>query len=206
VAAIDHLVLATPSLADTTASVAAAIGVEPSAGGRHVGVGTANTLLSFGDGSYLEIIGPDPTQDVDAVKPFGIDELSDARLVTFAARVDGIDEVIAAARSHGHDPGDARAMSRATPDGGLLAWSLTAPPAWAGGVVPFLIDWGTTTHPSTTAAGGASLSGFSVSHPEPATIIAALAAIGLDIPVTRAEAPALSAVIAGPAGSMLLTS
>jgi len=153
-----------------------------------------------------EIIGPDPTQDVDAVKPFGIDELSDARLVTFAARVDGIDEVIAAARSRGHDPGDARAMSRATPDGGLLAWSLTSPPAWAGGVVPFLIDWGTTTHPSTTAAGGASLSGFSVSHPEPATIIAALAAIGLDIPVTRAEAPALSAVIAGPAGSMLLTS
>ncbi|MFT3854567.1 MAG: VOC family protein [Ilumatobacteraceae bacterium] len=205
---LDHLVLATTDLAGTTAAIGEAIGITPSQGGRHVGVGTANTLLSFGDGSYLEVIGPDPTQgDVTAARPFGIDGLGDdARLVTFALRVDGIDAVIARARSIGHDPGDARAMQRATPDGGLLSWKLTSPPAWAGGALPFLIDWGDTTHPSTTSAGGASLSGFGIGHPEPSRIDEVLATLGFDAPVTQADVPTLRAVIAGPAGSMPLTS
>jgi len=205
-AALDHLVLATPDLAATSAAVAAAVGVTPSAGGRHVGVGTANALLSFGDGSYLEIIGPDPAQaDVAAPRPFGIDALVEARLMGFAARVDDIDAVIAAARAAGYDPGEARGMQRATPDGELLAWRLTSPPAWAGGAVPFLIDWGSSPHPSSTAAGGATLAGFNVGHPDQERVGAALDAIGLDVPVTAAEAPTLRAVLTGPAGSMLLT-
>lgn len=205
---LDHLVLATTDLAGTTTAVGEAIGITPSQGGRHVGVGTANTLLSFGDGSYLEVIGPDPTQgDVAVARPFGIDGLEDggARLVAFALRVDGIDPVVARARSMGHDPGDVRAMQRATPDGGLLGWKLTSPPEWAGGALPFLIDWGNTTHPSTTATGGASLSGFGIGFPEPSRIDEVLAILGFYAPVTKADAPTLRAVIAGPAGSMLLT-
>ena len=206
-AVLDHLVLATTDLAGTTAAVGAAVGITPSPGGRHVGLGTANTLLSFGDGSYLEVIGPDPTQGaVDAARPFGIDGLSgEARLVAFAARVEGIDEVVARARSMGYDPGEPRAMQRATPDGGLISWQLTSPPAWADGAVPFLIDWGSTRHPSATASAGATLGGFAIGHPEPERIEAALAAIGIDVPVTKTEAPTLSVVITGPAGSMLLT-
>ena len=206
-AVVDHLVLATNDLAGTTAAVAEAIGVTPSQGGRHVGVGTANTLLSFGDGSYLEVIGPDPTQgEVATARPFGIDGLSgDARLVTFAARVDDIDAVVAAARAAGYDPGEPRSMQRATPDGGLLSWRLTTPPEWAAGAVPFLIDWGDTPHPSTTSAQGAALSGLSIGCPEPDRVGAALAAIGITVPVTQADAPTLQAVITGPTGSMLLT-
>jgi hypothetical protein len=205
-AVLDHLVLATPDLAATSAAVAAAVGVTPSTGGRHVGVGTANTLLSFGDGSYLEIIGPDPAQaDVTAPRPFDIDALVEARLIAFAARVDGIDAMIEQARAAGYDPGDARAMQRATPEGRLLAWRLTSPPGWAGGAVPFLIDWGSTPHPASTAAGGATLAGFNVGHPDQGRVGAALDAIGLDVAVTTTEAPTLRAVLTGPAGSMLLT-
>ena len=206
-AVIDHLVLATTDLEGTTASLGTTVGVTPSQGGRHVGVGTANTLLSFGDGSYLEVIGPDPTQDpVAAARPFGIDDHSgEARLVAFAARVDDIAAVVARARSMGYDPGDARAMQRATPEGGLLSWQLTSPPAWAAGAVPFLIDWGATTHPSASAAAGASLSGFSIGYPEPARIESALDALDFAVPVTRAGTPTLQAVITGPTGSMLLT-
>jgi hypothetical protein len=207
VAVIDHLVLATTDLGGTSAAVGTTVGVTPSQGGRHIGVGTANTLLSFGDGSYLEVIGPDPTQDpVETARPFGIDDLSgEARLVAFAARVEDIAAVVARARAMGYDPGDPRAMQRATPEGGLLSWQLTSPPAWAAGAVPFLIDWGTTTHPSTTAAAGATLAGFTIGHPDPERIEAVLAAIGLPVPVTKADQPTLSAVISGPAGSMLLT-
>ena len=209
-AVLDHLVLAAADLAVTTAAVATATGVTPSRGGSHVGVGTANTLLALGGGSYLEVIGPDPTQgDVDSPRPFGVDALAagdEARLATFAARVTDIDAVLDAARAAGYDPGDARSMERATPDGGLLAWRLTSPPAWAAGVVPFLIDWGTTAHPSTTSAAGATLSGFSVGHPDPSRIADVFAALALDVVVSETARPMLQAVITGPAGSMLLTS
>src|SRR4051794_14713483 len=127
-AVLDHIVLATADLEATTAAVAEATGVTPSPGGRHLGVGTANTLLALGGGAYLEVIGPDPTQSpVSGPRPFGIDDLGgDARLATFAVRVDGIDVVVAAARAAGHDPGEARSMQRAAPDGTMLTWRLTS--------------------------------------------------------------------------------
>lgn len=209
VAVLDHLVLATADLAATTAAVAAATGVTPSRGGSHVGVGTANTLLALGGGAYLEVIGPDPAQGaVDGPRPFGVDALvhsGEARLATFAVRVTDIDAVIATARAAGYDPGEARSMQRATPDGGLLAWRLTSPPAWGAGVVPFLIDWGVTVHPSTTSASGATLSGFSVGHPDPSRIAEVFAALALDVVVTEAATPTLQAVVSGPTGAMLLT-
>ena len=46
-------------------------------------------------------------------------------------------------------------MQRALPDGGMLSWRLTIAPAWAAGVVPFLIEWGEDIHPSQSSADGA---------------------------------------------------
>ena len=90
--ALDHLVLATPDLAATTAAVGAALGVVPSAGGVHVGMGTRNTLLALGDGRYLEIIGVDPDQPAPSgPRPFGIDGMRGPRLLTWAARTTDID-------------------------------------------------------------------------------------------------------------------
>ncbi len=97
-------------------------------------------------------------------------------------------------------------MQRATPDGGLLSWRLTSPPAWGEGVVPFLIDWGTTPHPSTTSAPGATLAGFTSGTPTRDASRDVFAALALDVAVTEAAAPSLQAVVTGPAGSMLLTS
>jgi hypothetical protein len=59
---LDHLVVVTPDLAATTAGVEAALGVRQSVGGRHVGRGSANTLLALGNGAHLEIVGRDRTQ------------------------------------------------------------------------------------------------------------------------------------------------
>ncbi|WP_196814492.1 VOC family protein [Nocardia sp. BMG111209] len=123
---LDHLVPATPHLSETVRLVTRLLGVAPVAGGRHPGVGTRNFLLGLGDGGYLEIIGPDPEQPTpDRPRPFGIDGLPRARLVTWAVAAPGIDAVIARARAAGYDPGDARAMSRTTPDGDTLHRRLT---------------------------------------------------------------------------------
>ncbi len=54
---LDHLVYAVPDLDAATRAFAAATGVVPAEGGAHVGRGTRNVLVGFGETSYLEIIG-----------------------------------------------------------------------------------------------------------------------------------------------------
>jgi hypothetical protein len=51
---------------------------------------------------------------------------------------------------------------------------------------------------------GCRLVRFSAQHPEPATVTTALAALGLDLPLSTGPAPALVAVVAGPRGSVEL--
>lgn len=187
---LDHLVLATPDLAATTAAVAERTGVTPVAGGRHLGVGTANTLLGLGDGAYLEIIGPDPqAAPGHAPRPFRIDELDRARLVTWAIRPADLDATVVAARHQGYDPGDPAPMQRRTADGQLLQWRLTpAEFARSDGLAPFLIDWGASPHPTSQALPQVRLRDFRATHPDPAAVSRMLDALGASLPV--AEGPA----------------
>jgi Glyoxalase-like domain len=139
---LDHLVWAVPDLERGVAQVDSAIGIEPTLGGSHVGLGTANFLLCLDEAAYLEVVGPDASQpQPPAERPFGVDDLLHPRLVTFAVRVENIEATVDELRRLGHDPGEPYAMQRALPDGGTLSSKLTHPPDWAAGVVPFLIEW-----------------------------------------------------------------
>lgn len=194
---IDHLVYGTPDL-DATVARLAALGVPLAPGGQHVGLGTRNHLADLGGGGYLEVIGPDPEQPEPAQpRPFGVDELAGERLVTWAARVDAIDGIVAAARAAGHDPGPARAMQRDRPDGVRLSWRLTAPPApELGGLVPFLIDWADTPHPAASAPRGARLVALQATHPDPDAVTSWLDALGVRADLTVTAGPrALTAVV-----------
>ncbi len=175
---LDHLVYATPRLGDTVADLAAA-GLPTVPGGAHVGLGTRNHLASLGGGAYLEVIGPDPDQpDPAGPRPFGIDDLGEPALVAWCARpARPLQDVCAASRTAGHDPGLLADMSRRRPDGLLLTWRLTFPTAIPG-AVPFLIDWLDSPHPSASLPGGAVLERFELSDPEPDRLRALLTALG----------------------------
>jgi Glyoxalase-like domain len=206
-AVIDHLVYATPDVDATADRLAGRLGVRPTAGGRHPGLGTRNALLALGGGAYLEIIGLDAEAagPPDGPRPFGVDRITEPRLATWAARVDDIDGRVARARAAGYDPGPVRSMSRRLPDGTELHWRLTAPGADAVELVPFLIEWGgDTPHPSTTSPRGCRLASFTGGHPAPDAVAPMLAAVGVELPVSVAAAPELVAVIAGPGGSVEL--
>jgi hypothetical protein len=197
---IDHLVYAVPDLDAAVADLAARWGVQATPGGSHPGRGTRNALIALGNDAYLEVIGPDPDQlPPPGPLAFGIDRARPPRLATWAAKAPDIEQRVAAARAAGYDPGDVLPRSRATPDGTLLEWRLTRS-GNGDGLVPFLIDWGTTRHPSTTSAGGCTLVEFRAEHPDPDAIRRMLAAIGVDLPVTGGPAPALAAVIDTPKG------
>ena len=133
---LDHLVYATPDLEASVEALAERFGTEPVPGGAHPGWGTRNALIGLGAGVYLEIIGPDPGQpDPEGSRPFLIDFLSDARLVTWAYRHPDPESMrdtleVAFPDTIGEQRvqlGPVRAMSRAQPDGDTLHWRLSDP-------------------------------------------------------------------------------
>jgi hypothetical protein len=141
---IDHLVYATPDLASTVEQLDRVLGVRATAGGQHPGRGTRNFLLSLGSTTYFEIIGPDPDQPAPSVpRTFGIDGLSEARIVTWAAHGSDLSRVVQDAAGRGITLGPVSDGSRKRPDGVLLRWQFSSPlTVVADGIVPFFIDWG----------------------------------------------------------------
>jgi hypothetical protein len=206
-AVLDHLVFAVSDLDAGRRWLRDATGVAPAIGGAHPGRGTHNALASVGS-AYVELIARDPEQpDPDGPLPFGLDGFDGDGLVAFAVRPDdgeSIDDIVGRARAGGYDPGQVLSMSRRRPDGFELNWRNTLPPAVAGGVVPFLIDWGSTDMPSATAPGGLELTSFGMRHPEPDAIRAAHEAMGFAVDVGADESAGLFATLRGTAGTVSL--
>lgn len=200
---LDHIVFAAHDLEAATEDLQRRLGIRAGAGGRHVGFGTHNALLSLGDDAYLEVIAPDPTQPPPPRRPFGLDALTAPGLAAWAVACADLDATIASARDRGYDPGDPLNLERAAPDGALVRWRLTMR-EFGGGPVPFLIDWGDSPHPARTAPAGLRLIEFRIEHPDPASITATLRALDVEVAVSKADAARLVAVVDGPAGTIEL--
>jgi Glyoxalase-like domain len=203
---VDHLVYAVPDLQAGIDRIDTLLGVRATPGGQHPGVGTRNALVSLGPATYLEIIGPDPEQPAPAQpRTFGIDSLAAPSLVTWAAKSSSLESLVRDAGSHGITFGQVSAGSRRTPGGTLLQWRYTSPrTVIADGLVPFFIDWGTTPHPASMAATGATLVGLRAEHPDPNRVRELLKQLGLDLSVTNGSRPALVATIQCPRGTIEL--
>ncbi|MEU5864968.1 VOC family protein [Nonomuraea sp. NPDC047529] len=201
---LDHLVYAVPDLLKGVEDFAGRTGVRPVRGGSHPG-GTANYLVRFGPDAYLEIIGPDPESEVRP-RAFGLETLTEPRLAAWAVHPRDLDKTVELARERGYDPGDVQPLSRRTPSGELLEWRLTRreDPA-AVRPVPFLIDWGSTTHPAATDLPLVGLVSFAAVHPDPGALRRDLAALDVTLDVTEGPEPALRAVIDTPLGHVTLS-
>jgi hypothetical protein len=203
---VDHLVWAGPRLEGEIDRLEALTGVRARPGGRHPAEGTHNALLGLGQGSYLELLAPDPGAPAPG-RPrwFGLDTLAGPRLVTWAARAGELEHQAAAARAAGHPLGEIRDGRRELGDGTALAWRLTYPDVRLGdGLVPFLIDWGRSPHPSAAAPEGLVLRELRAEHPDPEAILRLLRPLGIDLAVDRASAPALVATLDTPRGPVEL--
>jgi Glyoxalase-like domain len=179
---IDHLVYATTDLEKTVAEMADRLGVEPTPGGVHLGRGTRNELVSLGGSSSLEIVGPDRDQpDPPGGRPFGIDDLHRPRLIAWCARPEQpLKTAATSAFAQGWNVGPIAAMSRRRPDGVELAWELTMPQLGSTGVaiLPFLIDWGSSPHPTETLTQPLRLVHLRIECRDPERVANQLASVG----------------------------
>lgn len=203
---IDHLVYAAPNLREAIAFIAGRVRVHPAEGGSHPRWGTRNALLGLGEDLYLEIIGPDPDlPPPEGPRPFGLDDLSGPRLVTWAAKAPGIEDRVRRARAAGYDPGPVVEGARDQPDGTRLSWRLSLPKIDGGdGLVPFLIDWGSSFHPAKSAPQGCTLVKLSGVHPDASGIRKTLERLDVELEVFPGEAPGLVAVLDTPGGELRL--
>jgi hypothetical protein len=205
-ARLDHLVYATPDLNLGIDTIEKVLGVRATPGGQHPGLGTRNALVALGPTSYLEIIGPDPEQPKPAgPRRFGIDELKAPRIVRWVAKSNDLETVAATAAQKGVKLGPVIPGSRRRPDGVVLSWRYTDPNVVeANGLIPFFIDWGTSPHPSATAARGATLAAVRAEHPDAERVHKMIDALGLELRVQKGSAPAIIATIDSPKGRVEL--
>jgi Glyoxalase-like domain len=207
----DHFMLAAPDLEAASLEFERRTGVRPSEGGRHPGQGSRNMLATLGAGCYLEIIGPDLSQERSNNLGAVLAQLPAPTLLKYALRTNDIEGTHANALALGlwpltsggaHAPGPF-AMSRALPGGVLLTWRLLllGSDSYAD-CVPFFIQWDGEAHPSKTAAAGCTFMRFWVEHPDAPGLAKLYAGLGVEVEVVAADQPALKLTIGTPKGDV----
>jgi hypothetical protein len=161
---LDHLVVSARTLDEGVQYVADTLGVAPAGGGAHPLMRTHNRLLGLWGGVYLEVIAIDPRADTAAddtgprPRLFALDApATQARLENgpylshWVARVERPKHLATWQAQYPQRIAPVVPMTR-----GDFTWGLTVPddgsfPAWQGagdGVLPSLIQWDSTRHPS----------------------------------------------------------
>ncbi|MEM8853721.1 MAG: VOC family protein [Pseudomonadota bacterium] len=191
---LDHITVIAPTLAEGVAHVRECLDIDVPFGTRHTYMGTHNHRLQLGGRVYLEIIARDPAGvDPGRARWFGLDKEDSVRadwddgrrLRGWVARVDGIEAVVAAHPALFGDtvplPFDAPTFAFAIPADGSLPLD---------GAAPSIID--RRDEPTAMASIpdlGARLHGFTLEHPDPATIETLYAELSIDHPPAVAEGP-----------------
>jgi hypothetical protein len=139
---IDHVTVAGEHLDAMRKALTAATGVPTEYGGPHSNHATEMALVSFPDGSYLELMGiqakPDPA--AVAAHDWGKFLQNNAGPCAFALRVTDISAEVRQLKSAGIATGAAEAAGRTRPDGTKLAWqTVNVGPGRRGSLFPFLI-------------------------------------------------------------------
>ena len=187
--------------------IAAALGVDPDDGGTHPGAGTRNRIFALQGGCALEVLGPDPAQSAPPHRAPAVAQ--DGSLWWWAVRSDEPLEAVAARLlADGFETTAPEAGSRVRPDGERLAWEtidLVAHPF--GQTLPFVIRWRQGVPPSLgTSSPRGVLRSFVLGHPDEQGLRDALARLGVDADVERADGPSLRAEVASATGAIEVTS
>jgi len=139
---IDHVTVAGEHLDAMRKALTAVAGLPTEYGGPHSNHATEMALVSFRDGSYLELMGIQANPDPAAVAAHDWSKFlrNNAGPCAFALRVTDIGAEVRQLKSAGIATGTAEAAGRTRPDGTKLAWqTVNVGPGRRGSLFPFLI-------------------------------------------------------------------
>ena len=133
---LDHIVIATADL-DAAFEDYRALGFTVVRGGVHANRATHNALITFADGTYLELLAATGDPPLRGVIDFGVLLRGGEGLVGYALRADDLDAELARLRAGGLGVGDVIPGERRRADGRVIRWKLALVER---GFAPFLIQ------------------------------------------------------------------
>jgi len=182
-AKLDHIMWACADLDQGTEEIADLTGARPAPGGSHPGMGTRNALLSLGDDQYLEIIAPDPSQNLSGTTGELLLARGGSGIRSWAVATTDLIALAGFAQNAGYGHKDIIDMSRTTPEGVHLAWQLRF--LTGNGLLPFFIDWKASPHPAQSTQKGCSLLEFCVFTQDIDAYQKLMNALDLDLSMTK---------------------
>ncbi|MEQ8743699.1 VOC family protein [Parasphingorhabdus sp.] len=200
---IDHIALFTNDVGATQSVIEKELKVTFADGGGHPSMGTINRLLSFGERSYLEVVGPAKGAPAGALARKIAEFTPEPELLMFAVETDNAPELADQFRQKGWELSFWE-EERLRPDGELLKYRgfsfLNHP--W-GGLLPFFIDWQASPQPGITSPGGVTLS-LAACTTDPWGLQAVYDALAINVSVRLGNKSFLYAEIRSDLGSMVL--
>ena len=139
---IDHATVAGPNLDAMRKALTAAAGFSTEYGGPHSNHATEMALVSFPDGSYLELMGIQAKPDAAAVSAHVWSKFlqNNAGPCAFAMRVPDLSAEVRRLKSTGISADAPETAGRTRPDGTKLVWqTVNVGPGHRGSLFPFLI-------------------------------------------------------------------
>lgn len=204
---IDHIVFCAPTLESGIDYILKHTGIKATYGGRHLSRGTHNAIFKLGNHSYFEILAPDPeNKGIPPPRWMGVDLIEKPRITRWAIKSDTIERDAEVLSNYKSEYGDVQSGSRALKDGSLLSWQLTDPltkPKIE--VVPFLLDWQKSKHPTTTLPDTCKLKAIRLEHPDPEVVEKVTSALDLDILISPSDHSRIIVTIETPNGTIELS-
>jgi len=204
-ARIDHIIIGTSDLTRGMAELARLTGVKPVFGGKHVGKGTQNALLSLGPGTYLELYAPNPAERVASSEVIGLQRLDKLTPLGWAISGDNLRDLRKRARAGGLAITQSEPGSRRRPDGALLRWSTFGYARFDDRAAPFFIAWADPRlHPSRTSPAGCRLKSLHIRSPEAPRLRRAISLLVDKVDAARAKRANIIVMLDCPKGRVQL--
>ena len=203
---LDHFMYAASDLDALRKQFLVLTGVNADRGGVHPGLGTRNALASLGKDVYIELIAPDPEQNVPDSWGALFRNFSQAQIFTYVVKCSEIELCQERLTSLGFKT-ELISASRKTPSGQVIRWRLLLPEANRFTTYfPIFIDWLDSKHPAETVVTGCELVAFEIGHPEAAELSRIFAALAVEVAVVHADRPYFQARLLTPQGLVVLNS
>lgn len=193
---IDHLMWTVPDLQQGCDQFAQMTGVAPRPGGSHTGRGTCNALVSLRSQQYLEILAPDPQQELAGTQGQALSQLTAPVLATYCVRGLPLPEIAERAAQLGLQASDPVPFERITPQGEALRWQLLFLSGHGfAGLLPFFIDWQESRHPALTARSDFAIESVQLETATPQSLQRLVDGLQLPVSVEQGSDHRLSAVL-----------